>query len=366
MVHAGAGGVVLENVNIAYAEKLAVADANLDIPEGSFFTLLGPSGCGKTTLLRAIAGFIRQSSGNIFIGNELINDVPAHLRDAGMVFQNYAIFPHLSVEHNVAYGLKARRITGHEAQQRVEESLAMVDLLGYEKRLPKELSGGQQQRVVIARAIATRPRVLLMDEPLANLDAKLRVRLRGDLKRLQQELGTTTIYVTHDQEEALSLSDQVAGMSHGRIEQIGTPVEVYNRPKSLSVGNFVGEGNFLQATLRTDGANRYVEYPGGERLTAPESSMPDGPIWAGFRPQDADLVAARGAEPDTLVGRVAATTFLGSYLQVSIDIGGDVILVEARLKDLASLPQTGETIGVRIRPQDVMVFTDDAEAQTAE
>ena len=229
--------VELDDVTIAYGDVKAVANAQLLVEEGSFFTLLGPSGCGKTTLLRTIAGFIRQTSGDIRIGGQVINDVPAHKRDAGMVFQNYAIFPHLTVEANIAYGLKARKVVGAEAERRISDALEMVDLLGFEKRLPKSLSGGQQQRVVIARAIAIRPRVLLMDEPLANLDAKLRVRLRNDLKELQSELGTTTIYVTHDQEEALSLSDQIAVMSHGHVEQVGSSVGIYQQPATLNVAS---------------------------------------------------------------------------------------------------------------------------------
>jgi ABC-type Fe3+/spermidine/putrescine transport system ATPase subunit len=227
--------VAISHVDIRYGEALAVSDADLRIEPGSFFTLLGPSGCGKTTLLRTIAGFIRQSAGEILIGDSRIDHLPPHRRDTGMVFQNYAIFPHLSVYDNIAYGLKAKNVTGGERATRIDEALQMVDLNGYEKRLPRELSGGQQQRVVIARALAVRPRVLLMDEPLANLDAKLRVRLRNDIRMLQQELGITTVYVTHDQDEALSLSDRIAVMSHGRVEQVGTPDEIYERPVSLNV-----------------------------------------------------------------------------------------------------------------------------------
>lgn len=355
-------GVELDDVTISYDGITAVANAQISVEEGAFFTLLGPSGCGKTTLLRTIAGFIRQSSGDIRIGGKVINDVPAHKCDAGMVFQNYAIFPHLSVEANIAYGLKARKVAGKEARARIAHALEMVDLLGYEKRLPKALSGGQQQRVVIARAIAIRPRVLLMDEPLANLDAKLRVRLRNDLKELQSELGTTTIYVTHDQEEALSLSDQIAVMSHGHVEQVGSSVDIYQRPASLKVASFIGEGNFLTAGLVDEDGRPELVYPGGQRLSLPEPSVPRGEVWAGFRPQDADIVSADDGETDANVlrGEVVFTTFLGSYLQAKVRPAEDTtVLVQARVADLARLPQVKDRIGVRVRPENLLVFPGD-------
>ena len=215
----------LETITIQFPGVKAVDRATVDVQPGEFFTLLGPSGCGKTTLLRTIAGFYRQNEGHVYFNDDCVDNVPAHKRDTGMVFQNYAVFPHLTVQQNVAYGLRARKIDKAESAERVREALELVDLAGYEQRKPRQLSGGQQQRVVVARAIVIRPRILLMDEPLANLDAKLRVRLRAELRELQRRLGITTIYVTHDQDEALSLSDRIAVMSHGKILQVGSPTD---------------------------------------------------------------------------------------------------------------------------------------------
>lgn len=348
--------VSLDRVNIAYGEKLAVADVNLSIAEGSFFTLLGPSGCGKTTLLRTIAGFIRQTSGEIRFGKQVMDDVPAHRRDAGMVFQNYAIFPHLTVEENVAYGLKARRMQASEMRKRVNDALEMVDLIGYEKRLPKALSGGQQQRVVIARAIAIRPRVLLMDEPLANLDAKLRVRLRNDLKALQRELAITTIYVTHDQEEALSLSDRLAVMSNGAVEQVGTPREVFREPSSVGVANFIGEANFHRAEL--SGGGTRIRFADGQTLAVANSMGTQRDVWVGFRPQEADIVGIeRDAGGNGLTGTVTASTFLGSDVQIRVLIATDIeVMVQARERDLTKVPEIGDQVGIAVRPEDMLVF----------
>ena len=359
-------GVGLEHVTISYGPTVAVADADFVIEPGTFFTLLGPSGCGKTTLLRAIAGFIRQTAGDIRIGEQVINDVPAHRRDAGMVFQNYAIFPHLTVRDNVAYGLKARQVPRDEAESRIAAALQMVDLTGYESRLPKQLSGGQQQRVVIARALAVRPRVLLMDEPLANLDAKLRVRLRGDIRQLQSELGITTVYVTHDQEEALAISDRIAVMSHGLVEQVGTPMEIYQKPTTLNVARFIGEGNFVRAQVRGTGAARLIDYPGGHRLALESGvTLAEGPAWVGFRPQDADILGTTGeAGEGELAGVVMSTSYLGSSIELRLELApGVIVLVESRLRDLPVVPRQGELLRFRVRPADLLVFpgTDDLE-----
>ena len=313
--------VRLDGVSITFGDVVAVSNANLSIESGEFFTLLGPSGCGKTTLLRAIAGFYRQSEGTIMLGDQRVDDVPAHSRDTGMVFQNYAVFPHLSVWDNVAYGLKSRGITGEQASSRIREALEMVDLVGYEKRMPKQLSGGQQQRVVIARAVVIRPRVLLMDEPLANLDAKLRIRLRNDLKKLQRNLGITTIYVTHDQDEALSLSDRMAVMSGGKVLQVGTPEEVYTTPATLSVAEFIGEGNFLRGTARRRGDELVVTMASGAELvsTGPGSTL-EGPVWIGFRPQDGNL-RPTGSQVNGFTGTLVSKTYLGSYTRLELDCG---------------------------------------------
>jgi len=364
-----AAGVELAGVSIRFDEVVAVRSATLAIAGGEFFTLLGPSGCGKTTLLRAIAGFYRQAAGTIRIGEDVVDDVPAWHRDTGMVFQNYAIFPHLDVWHNVAYGLAHRGVTGADAAQRVAETLAMVDLTGLEKRMPKQLSGGQQQRVVIARALAVRPRVLLMDEPLANLDARLRVRLRTDLKRLQRSLGITTVYVTHDQEEALSLSDRIAVMSAGVILQVGTPEEVYTRPATLRVAEFIGEGNFLRGRVVAGG----VALANGSTLpVAGNGGDLRGEVWLGFRPQDVHvaLAAARTPPhdasedgPTPLAGIVRTRTYLGSQVRYEIDCGLDrAVSAQASATGDAGRLTEGAAVTLAVLPTQVMLFPGHDEA----
>lgn len=341
--------VTMTDIQIAYGGMLAVDQVNLNIGSGEFFTLLGPSGCGKTTLLRTIAGFNRQTGGTIRIGDTVVDDLPAHSRDTGMVFQNYAIFPHLTVWDNVAYGLKSRGVSAAEIDSRVSEALSMVDLTGYEKRMPKQLSGGQQQRVVIARAIVIRPRVLLMDEPLANLDAKLRVRLREDLRQLQQRLGITTVYVTHDQEEALSISDRIAVMSKGRVLQVGTPEEIYASPMHVAVARFVGEGTFLNAILAENGG-RVAELTGGVHLKVAQNAIDAGRVLLGMRPQDIHL--ARTPEEAVFSGKVVARSYFGPFIQIMLDAG----LAEPVMARLPVTPQS-----VRIAVGDELALAIDAE-----
>ena len=241
--------VIIKNAVKRYGDFTALHGVSLNIEKGEFFTLLGPSGCGKTTLLRMIAGFNSIEGGDFYFGENRINDVPAHKRDIGMVFQNYAIFPHLTVEENVAYGLKARKVDKKEIDRRVKEALELVQIAPLATRKPSELSGGQQQRVALARAFVIEPSVLLMDEPLSNLDAKLRVQMRSIIKKLQRRLGITTIYVTHDQEEALAISDRIAVMNQGRVMQVGTPSEIYAKPENPFVAGFIGVSNFLNCDV---------------------------------------------------------------------------------------------------------------------
>ena len=286
------GRVSIAGLRKSYGASPPVLDGiALEIGDGEFFTLLGPSGCGKTTLLRTIAGFMRQDAGSIAFNGVSIDALPAHRRDIGMVFQDYAVFPHLSVRHNVAFGLLARRMDRAQTATRVAEAVALVRLTGLEDRMPATLSGGQQQRVGIARALAIRPRLLLMDEPLSNLDAKLRVEMREDILDIQRKLGITTIYVTHDQEEALAVSDRICVLNGGRIEQVGTPVEIYSRPARRFAAGFVGTMNFLPATVAADGM---LEFAGArsrfDRAVAP------GDVEVAVRPEhvllDADAEAA--------------------------------------------------------------------------
>jgi len=238
--------IVIDGASRTFGTVRAVDGVNLTVGEGEFFTLLGPSGCGKTTLLRMIAGFCELDAGQIRFGPKRIDTLPAHTRDIGMVFQNYAVFPNLTVAGNVAYGLKARKVPAAEVARRVEEALSLVQLGGYGERWPHQLSGGQLQRVAIARALVIRPQVLLFDEPLSNLDARLRVSMRAEIRELQKSLGITAIYVTHDQEEAMSVSDRIALMQSGRLEQVGAPAEIYRQPASRFAAEFMGTTNLLE------------------------------------------------------------------------------------------------------------------------
>jgi ABC-type Fe3+/spermidine/putrescine transport system ATPase subunit len=262
-------GIVIAGAARSFGTVRAVDGVNLTVGDGEFFTLLGPSGCGKTTLLRMIAGFCELDAGEIRFGAKRIDQLPAHTRDIGMVFQNYAVFPNLTVAGNVAYGLKARRVAAADVARRVDEALALVQLAGYGERWPHQLSGGQLQRVAIARALVIRPQVLLFDEPLSNLDARLRVSMRGEIRELQKSLGITAIYVTHDQEEAMSVSDRIALMQSGRLEQVGAPAEIYRNPTSRFSAEFMGTTNLIEArALGRDGAGMVSLRPEALRLDA--------------------------------------------------------------------------------------------------
>ncbi len=250
--------VQIKNIKKSYGTVTALQDISLDIPSGSFFTLLGPSGCGKTTLLRTLAGFHQQDQGTLLVDGEPLDHIPVHKRNIGMVFQDYAIFPHLNVGKNVAFGLKQHRVPKQQARERIDNILRLVQLENLENRMPHELSGGQQQRVGLARALVTNPKVLLMDEPLSNLDAQLRIDLRRELRALQQSLGITTIYVTHDQEEALEMSDFVCVMHNGVIQQSDTPWAIYHQPANQFVASFVGSNNFLPVKV----ASGFLEFCG--------------------------------------------------------------------------------------------------------
>lgn len=309
--------VDFQHVTKFFGENRAVNDAHFTIQEGEFFTLLGPSGCGKTTLLRTIAGFYKQEEGNIYFGDRLINDVPTYDRNIGMVFQNYAIFPHLSVFDNVAYGLRARKVPKKEMESRVMEALEMVELTHLRDRIPSNMSGGQQQRIALARAIVIRPALLLMDEPLSNLDAKLRVKMRTDIRRLQKELNITTIYVTHDQEEALAVSDRIAVLSEGKVQQIASPQEIYLYPQNRVVANFIGTSNFLEGygegNQGTSGTLTLLEH----EVQLPMLRSYTGKVQFSIRPEKIRVRADRSnAYP--FKGTVENVTFLGDKVSYVI------------------------------------------------
>ncbi|TCQ96359.1 ABC transporter ATP-binding protein [Neorhizobium sp. JUb45] len=307
--------VEISSIRKSYGATVALSDINISIPSGSFFTLLGPSGCGKTTLLRTIAGFHQQDSGSIAIAGHKIENVPAHKRDVGMVFQDYAVFPHISVADNIAFGLKQRKVSRSEIQKRVADILDIVQLKPYAQRMPHELSGGQQQRVGLARALVINPQVLLMDEPLSNLDAKLRVDLRRELRAIQQSMNITTVYVTHDQEEALAMSDFVCVMYGGVIQQAAAPWEVYNSPANRFVASFVGANNFM--ALSVEGAQPAIA---GTSVALPQlAGLPTGqPIVAAVRPEFISVNAA--ALSDDLIRlpvKIRQVSFTGREMAVA-------------------------------------------------
>ena len=345
--------VIIKDAVKKYGDFIALKGVSLDIKEGEFFTLLGPSGCGKTTLLRMIAGFNSIEGGEFYFGDRLINAVPAHKRDIGMVFQNYAIFPHLTVEENVAYGLKARKVPKAEIGPRVQEALELVQIAHLAKRKPNELSGGQQQRVALARAFVIEPSVLLMDEPLSNLDAKLRVQMRTVIKKLQRKLGITTIYVTHDQEEALAISDRIAVMKDGVIMQCGTPTEIYAKPQNPFVAGFIGVSNFLDCTMEKDGL---VDIKGELKVQVPVKSDYTGPARLSARPEQ--LFFGETGMP----GEVQFSTFLGDFIEYEVKLDdGQNLIVNEYTKDTTVVHEAGEKVFLNIDPQRISVYEAESE-----
>lgn len=300
----------IENVVKRYDKVTIIPDLSVQIKNGEFFTLLGPSGCGKTTLLRMIAGFNTIEGGIIKFDDTVINDIPAHKRNIGMVFQNYAIFPHLTVKQNVEYGLKLRKISKQELNEKVDEILKIVKIDDYRDRLPERLSGGQQQRVALARAVVIHPSVLLMDEPLSNLDAKLRIEMRSAIRDIQKEVGITTVYVTHDQEEALAISDRIAVMKEGIIQQVGKPRDIYTRPANIFVSTFIGSSNLLNGTIKLEGKDKYVVFKDGYRIlmnNLVDSVKDDQNVIVSIRPEEFSIGEAG------IQVKIKSSTFFGKY-----------------------------------------------------
>lgn len=335
-----------------YGDFTAVNGVDLEIKQGEFFTLLGPSGCGKTTLLRMVAGFNSVDGGEILFGDKVINNLEAHKRDIGMVFQNYAIFPHLSVAENVAYGLKAKKTPKSEIVGLVEEALEQVQIAPLKNRRPNELSGGQQQRVALARAFVIEPGVLLMDEPLSNLDAKLRVQMRLVIKKLQQRLGITTIYVTHDQEEALAISDRIAVMQAGKIMQVGTPEQIYKKPQNPFVAGFIGISNFIDVDIAGDAASGpNVFMPNGTSFTIPLNRPYTGPAQLSARPEQ--LVFSQTGIPAT----IEFPLFLGDFIEYEIRLeNGQILQLNEYTKDTDSVRAQGENVFVSFNPNRVCLY----------
>ncbi len=319
--------IAIRDLSKRFGSLVVVERASFDIAEGELFTLLGPSGCGKTTLLRLIAGFNAPDGGEIRFDDRNVNDVPPHLRGIGMVFQNYALWPHMTVKENVAYGLKLRKTPGEEIARRIDGVLEKVRLGGLGERYPGQLSGGQQQRVALARALVLNPKILLLDEPLSNLDAKVRVQVRAEIRKLQKELGITTVYVTHDQEEALTLSDRIAVFNQGRVFQVGTPRELYQRPANRFVADFIGVNNLVDGTVRSieaSGARGLVDTPvGAFRAVTTGDVRAGGKCVVCVRPENVDLEEVT-ADENAVRGRIAFAAYLGNTLRYDVDVGSGV------------------------------------------
>lgn len=342
--------VGIRNAVKKYGDFVAIKNITLDVKKGEFFTLLGPSGCGKTTLLRMIAGFNTIEGGEILFGDKVINNLPAHKRDIGMVFQNYAIFPHMTVYDNVAYGLKARKVEKEEADVLIMEALETVQIAELKDRMPSNLSGGQQQRVALARAIVIKPRILLMDEPLSNLDAKLRVEMRTVIKKLQRDLDITTIYVTHDQEEALAISDRIAVMDRGVVRQLGTPEGIYMRPSNKFVSNFIGTSNFVAGTSQGNKVDML-----GYQMTI-DHKIEDGPVTVSIRPEQFIF-----SESEGINGEITLATYLGDHIMYEVLLeNNQTIEVKEYVQNVRFTREYGS---VKIKPieESVNIYSTDVE-----
>ncbi|HML51940.1 MAG TPA: ABC transporter ATP-binding protein [Propionicimonas sp.] len=330
-------------------EVRALDGVNLQIAEGEFFVMLGPSGCGKTTLLRAIAGLEILDSGEIYLGRDRLDDLPAYARPVNTVFQSYALFPHLTVAQNIAFGLEMEKLSKDDISQRVKDMMALVRLDGLADRKPSQLSGGQQQRVALARALAKQPKVLLLDEPLAALDLKLRRGMQDELRRLQRTTGITFVFVTHDQEEALSLGDRIAVFSDGLPAQVGTAEELYERPVNRFVADFIGESNFVTTALITEGDAQLVSIAGGPKvaLTAPAEADADGKVTLAIRPE---RLVLDGSAPELAAGTLVEVIYMGTDLRVQVELADGsrlAIRVSPPFEQLQLVPGAAVQVGVQ-------------------
>ncbi|MDO4458702.1 MAG: ABC transporter ATP-binding protein [Clostridia bacterium] len=339
--------ITLNNIAVSFDGEQVLKDFNLSIKDGEFVTLLGPSGCGKTTVLRTIAGFIDPDHGDVLFEGKKINDVPPHKRAVNTIFQRYALFPHLNVYDNIAFGMRLKKKSEAEIKTRVHELLEMVNLPGYAHRGISQLSGGQQQRVAIARALANEPKVLLLDEPLSALDLKLRKDMQTELKKIQQAVGITFIFVTHDQEEALSMSDTIVVMDGGDIQQIGTPIDIYNEPKNAFVADFIGESNILEGTMIED----YLVEVAGIRFKSLDSGFGKmAPVDIVIRPEDIDMVPANSSGAH-ITGEVTSVTFKGVHYEIIVDVDGFKWMIQS-----TDSAEVGQKIGLALTPDDIHVM----------
>jgi spermidine/putrescine transport system ATP-binding protein len=360
--------ITLDRVRKRFGNVEAVKEMTTEIREGEFFTMLGPSGCGKTTTLRMIAGFEEPDEGTILLRGDNVTNVPPNRRNVNMVFQHYALFPHMSIYDNVAFGLKLKKLGKDEQRSRVNEMLRVVELEGYEKRRPSQLSGGQQQRVALARALVNRPAALLLDEPLGALDVKLRKQLQLELKRIQNELGTTFVYVTHDQEEALSMSDRIAIMNDGLVEQIGSPREIYERPATAFCADFVGSLNELDFRVdAVDAGVAVMRLGDGERLAVLETAetRPGAQLKVAVRPERIRLDPANGRPPEggsRIDGTIAELVYLGSLTQFYVDTEAGRIVSHCMSADNAANLGAGRRVTLTWPPEDAAVLAGPAAA----
>lgn len=346
--------VVIENLSKRFGQTLVLNSVSFAVEDHELFFLLGPSGCGKTTLLRAVAGFNSPDSGRVQFGDRLMNGIPPHQRNAGMVFQNYALWPHLTVSENVAYGLEVRGMKDQEKRQRVAEALAIVQMEPYAERAPNQLSGGQQQRVALARALVIRPDVLLLDEPLSNLDAKLRLEMREEIRRIQAQTRITTLYVTHDQKESLSLADRIAVMHAGTIQQIGEPRAVYRSPANRFVADFMAETNWLTAQVQANSPSELLlQCEFGLLHAKPHPGFrPGDQVRVGFRPES---VQVGTHETNGFSTTVAQISYLGETEQYTLQLSPRVTLKAIEL-DPQEIRRLGQRLPVHIAPHNLLVF----------
>jgi len=337
--------IKLKNISISFDDEQIIDNMNLYIRDKEFITFLGPSGCGKTTTLRIIAGFLQPDSGEVIFDGKVINELPPHKRQLNTIFQRYALFPHLNVYENIAFGLRLRKISEKEIKETVTEMLSLVNLKGFERRNISSLSGGQQQRVAIARALAVKPKILLLDEPLGALDLKLRKDMQVELKNIQKRLGITFIYVTHDQEEALSMSDTIVVMNGGKIQQIGTPLDIYNEPKNAFVADFIGESNIIEGVMRAD---FWVEMAGNKFKCLDKGFGIDEEVDVVVRPEDVDIVKA---EDGMISGKVTSITFKGVHYEIIVEIKGFKWMIQS-----TDYQEVGSTIGLVIEPDAIHIM----------
>ncbi len=337
--------IELKDIFVSFGDEKVLDGLNLDIHDKEFITLLGPSGCGKTTTLRIIAGFLDADHGEVVFEDKNINGVPSYKRQVNTIFQRYALFPHLNVYENVAFGLRVKKLKENEIKKIVTEMLHLVNLDGFEKRSISTLSGGQQQRVAIARAIANKPKVLLLDEPLAALDLKLRKDMQKELRRIQRQLGITFVFVTHDQEEALTMSDRVVVMNKGKIQQIGTPQDIYNEPENAFVADFIGESNILDGIMRKD---LVAEFSGHVFECLDKGFEPNENVDVVVRPEDVDIVPV---EEGMLKGVVTSVDFLGVHYEIIVDIGGFKWMIQTTDECFV-----GDNVGLFIEPDAIHIM----------